>query len=279
MRQWTVSREVAFTGPAIHTGTVNTVTIRPAEADAGVVFRRTDLPGAPTIAATADNVSHTDRCTTLGQGAAQVWTVEHLMAALRGVGIDAALIDVDGPEIPIADGSAAHFVRMLQEAGPVPLDAERRVIKVETPVWVRSGDRFAVALPYDGFKVSLTFTNDHDHPVLGDLFAEFDIDTRTFCEEIADARTIGWLSEVEALQARGLALGATMEMAVVLSHDRVLTPMRYPDEPARHKILDIVGDLYLVGYVEAHIVAVRPGHSLNNRLARAIKASAHNGRA
>ena len=185
MRQWTVSREVAFTGPAIHTGTVNTVTIRPAQADSGVVFRRVDLPGAPAILATAENVSNTDRCTTLRQGPAQICTVEHLMAALRGMGIDAAVIDVDGPEIPIADGSAAHFVEMLKEAGPVPLDAQRRVIKVETPVWVRSGDRFAVALPYDGFKVSLTFTNDHHHPVLGDLYAEFDIDTRTFCEEIA----------------------------------------------------------------------------------------------
>ena len=180
---------------------------------------------------------------------------------------------MDGPEIPIADGSAAHFVQMIQEAGPVQLDAERRVIKVEEPVWVRAGDKFAVALPYDGFKVSLTFTNDHNHPVLGDQFAEFDIDRQTFCEEIADARTIGWLSEVEALQARGLALGATMEMAIVISQDQVLTPLRYPDEPVRHKILDIVGDLYLVGYLEAHVVAVRSGHELNNRLARAIHAN------
>ena len=273
MRQWTISREVAYTGPAIHTGTVNTVTIRPAEADLGIVFRRVDLPGAPTVDARAENVSRTERCTTVQQGPAQVSTIEHLMAALRGVGIDDALIDVDGPEIPIADGSAAHFVKMIQEAGPVELDAPRRIIKVEEPVWVRSDDKLALALPYDGFKVSLTFTNDHNHPVLGDQFAEFVIDQQTFCDEIADARTIGWLSEVQALQARGLALGATMEMAIVLSQDAILTPLRHPDEPVRHKILDIVGDLYLVGYLEAHIVAVRSGHEINNQLARAILAS------
>lgn len=278
MKQWTLSREVAFTGPAIHTGTVNTVTIRPAEADFGIVFRRVDLPGAPTVKAAAENVTQTDRCTTIEEGSARVSTIEHLMAALRGVGIDAALIDIDGPEVPIADGSAAHFVKMLQEVGPVPLEAQRRFIKVEEPVWVRAGDRFAVALPYDGFKVSLTFTNDHNHPVLGDQFAEFDIDQATFCEEIANARTIGWLSEVQALQARGLALGATMEMAIVISHDQILTPLRYPNEPVRHKILDIVGDLYLLGYLKAHIVAVRSGHSLNNLLARAIQDQALNGR-
>lgn len=272
MRQWTVKQEVSYTGPAIHTGTVNTVTLRPAEADTGIVFRRIDLPGGPTVQATAENVSRAERCTTLREGEADISTVEHLMAALRGVGVDDVAIDVDGPEIPIADGSAACFVEMIQEAGLVELDAPRRVVKVERPVWVRAGDKVAVALPYDGFKVSLTFTNDHNHPVLGDLFAEFDIDAQTFCKEIASARTIGWLSELEALQARGLALGATADMAVVLSDDEILTPLRYPNEPARHKILDIVGDLYLSGYLEAHIIAIRSGHQLNNQLARAIRA-------
>jgi len=272
MNQWTISREVAYTGPAIHTGTVNTVRIMPAGANAGIVFRRVDLAGAPQVKAAAHNVYRTDRCTTLRDGAAEVSTVEHLLAALRGLGIDNAVIEVDGPEIPIADGSAAHFVKMLEEAGPVELEAPRDVIRIETPIWVREGSRLAVALPYDGFKVSATFTNDHRHPVLSDQFAEFEIDPETFCDEIAAARTIGWLSEVKALQERGLALGATMDMAVVLSEDDVLTPLRYPDEPVRHKILDIIGDLYLSGYMHAHIVAVRSGHHINNQLARAIAA-------
>ena len=272
IRQRTVRQEVSYTGPAIHTGTVSTVTLRPAQGDTGILFRRIDLPGQPTVQAIAENVSRADRCTTLQQGEAVISTVEHLMAALRGIGIDDVEIDVDGPEIPIGDGSAACFVKMIQEAGIVELDAPRRVVKVERPVWVRVGDKVAVALPYDGFKVSFTFTNDHNHPVLGDLFAEFDIDSETFCEEIANARTIGWLSELEALRARGLARGATAEMAVVLSENELLTPLRYPNEPARHKILDIIGDLYLSGYLEAHIIAIRTGHKINNQLARAIRA-------
>lgn len=272
MMQWTVSREVAYTGPAIHTGTITTVTIKPAEANTGIVFRRVDLSGAPEVKAVAHHVCRTDRCTTLRQGDAEVATVEHLMAALRAFGIDNAVIDVDGPEIPIADGSAAHFVRMIQEAAPVELDAPRTVIKIDTPIWVRDGGRLVLALPYDGLKVSVTFTNDHGHPVLGDLFAEFEIDETTFQNEIASARTIGWLSEVEMLQERGLLLGATMEMAIVLSQDKILTPLRFPDEPARHKILDLIGDLYLSGYLHAHIVAIRSGHQINNRLARAIMA-------
>ena len=272
MNQWTVSREVAYTGPAIHTGTVTTIRIRPAQANTGIVFRRIDLPGCPQVKAAARHVWRTDRCTTLRDGDAEVATVEHLMAALRGFGIDNALIDVDGPEIPIADGSAAHFVDLIQEAVPVRLDAPRWVVKVDSPIWVRDGGRLALALPYDGFKVSFTFTNDHRHPVLGDLFAEFEVDAATFKEEIASARTIGWLSEVQALKERGLLLGATMDMAIVLSEDAILTPLRYPDEPVRHKILDVIGDLYLSGYVHAHIVAVRSGHQINNRLARAIEA-------
>lgn len=272
MKQRTVSREVAYTGPAIHTGTVNTVTIKPAKAGMGIVFRRIDLTGAPQVKAAAHHVCRTERCTTLRDGQAEVSTVEHLMAALRGCGIDNAVIDIDGPEVPIADGSAAHFVRMIQEALPVELEAPRTVITVDGPVWVRDGGRLAMALPHDGFKLSVLFANDHRHPVLGDLFAEFEIDEATFRDEIAAARTIGWLSEVQALQQRGLALGATMEMAIVLSEDEILTPLRYPDEPVRHKILDLIGDLYLSGYLHAHIVAVRSGHQINNRLARAIVA-------
>src|SRR5690606_1337639 len=150
--------------------------------------------------------------------------------------------------------------------------AERRLLKVKEPVWARVGGSVAVDLPYDGFKVSLTFTNDHGHPVLGDLFAEIELTPDEFRSGVASARTIGWLDEIDASKARGLVKGASMEMAVVLSETEILTPMRFPNEPARHKVLDIIGDLFLAGFVHAHIVAVRASHALNAKLAQALAA-------
>lgn len=246
------------------------MTLRPAAEGSGVVFRRIDLGPDATVPAAAEYVSRTDRCTTLARGDVEVSTVEHLLSALRGMDIDNVTIDIDGPEVPIADGSALRFVELIESAGVAIQAKERRVLTIDEPVWVRTDDSTAVAIPYDGFKVSFTFTNDHGHPVLGDLFAEVELSSTLFREEIAPARTIGWLSEVEALKARGLAQGATMDMAVVLSTEEILTPMRYPNEPARHKILDVVGDLFLAGYVCAHVIAIRSSHALNARLARAL---------
>lgn len=273
MMQRTLGREITLSGPAVHTGTHNTVRLLPADADTGVVFVRTDLEGRPSIPALASNVSRTQRCTTIGQGEAAVSTIEHLMAALRGLGVDNVIVEIDGPEVPIADGSAALFCTRIREAGVVPLDVERHVHIVREPLWVRDKDKLLVALPYDGFKVSFTFTNDHRHPSLSDFFAEFDVDVTVFQEEIAPARTIGWLAELKLLQERGLALGAQQDMAIVLSPTELLTPLRFDDEPVRHKILDVIGDLYLAGYVHAHIVAIRTGHAHNNQLARAILAA------
>jgi len=273
MRQRTLRQEVTFTGTALHTGATCSVTLRPAPAGSGIVFRRVDLAGSPEIPAVVGNVRSTDRCTTLGVGGATVATVEHLMAALRGMEIDNALVDVEGPEVPIADGSAGPFVELIERAGAVELDAPRIVTAVEKPTWVRVGNKVAVALPHDTYRVSFTFTNDHNHPVLSDLYAEFDVCQKTFVEEIAPARTIGWLSEIEKLRESGLALGATMDMAVVIGEDRVLTPMRYCNEPVRHKILDVIGDLYLIGFLRAHIVCVRSNHFMNTRLAQAIAAN------
>lgn len=270
MMQMTLAREVAYTGPAIHTGTVNTLRLRPAAADTGVRFCRVDLKGRPIVAATPRHVTRTDRCTTIGADGAEVSTVEHLLSALRALGVDNVLVEIDGPEVPIADGSALTFVRLIAEAGLTQLGVARKVVAVTEPVWVREGPRALIALPYDGLKVSFTFTNDHGHPALSDLFAEWDVEPDTYSKEIAPARTIGWLAEVQALQERGLAQGARMDMAVVLSESEILTPLRFPDEPVRHKILDVIGDLALVGHLHAHIVAIKSGHALNNRLAREI---------
>ena len=270
MRQSTLQDAVTFSGVGLHSGSKCSVTLRPAPAGTGIVFRRIDLEGSPHIPAVVENVARTDRCTTIEAGSASVSTIEHLMAALRGMEVDNALVDVDGPEVPIADGSAAPFVRLIEQAGVAALDAPRRVVAVDRPTWVRSGDKVAVALPHDGFRVSFTFTNDHKHPALSDLFAEFDVSPEVFVEEIAPARTIGWLSEVETLRKNGLALGATMDMAVVIGHDRVLTPMRFHNEPVRHKVLDLIGDLYLAGFVRAHVICVRSNHAMNTSLARKI---------
>lgn len=273
MKQRTVAREVSVEGIGIHTGEAATVRIRPAPCDFGIRFRRVDLEGEPEVPATVEHVGQTRRCTCLVNGTASVSTVEHLMAALRGLEIDNALVEIDGPEVPIVDGSALPFVEALEKAGSVEQESDRKILAVKEPVWVRSGNRFAVALPLDGFRVSFTFTNDHKHPALSDLFAEFDIEPELFRREVAPARTVGWLSEVEALKASGLVRGATMDVAVVFGPEEVLTPLRYPDEPVRHKILDLVGDLYLAGHLHAHIVAVRSAHALNYELSKAILAS------
>lgn len=271
MKQRTLRRDATLEGIGLHTGAKVRMTLRPAEADSGVRFRRTDLPGAPVIPARVEHVVQTDRCTTIGGDGARVHTIEHVMSALRGLEIDNVLIDIDGPEVPIPDGSAAEFVRLLDGAGVVEQEAARRVLAVDRPLWVRSGSKLAVALPYDGFKVSFTFTNDKSHPTLGDLFGEFELAPDGYRREIASARTIGWLSEVEALKERGLALGATMDVAVVLGETEVLTPLRFPNEPVRHKILDAIGDLYLAGFIHGHIVMIRSGHELNHKLALTLK--------
>ncbi len=270
MRERTLEKTVCFEGMALHTGTHNTVTLRPAAEGAGILFRRIDLGKDAIVPATAAHVSRTDRCTTLACDDAEVSTVEHLLSALRGLEVDNVLIDIDGPEVPIVDGSARSFAELILSAGIVTQTRERRVVTVTSPTCVSSGRSTLVAIPYDGFKVSVTFTNDHGHPVLGDLFSEVELSPTVFVDEIAPARTIGWLSEVEALKARGLAQGATMDMAVVLSKDEILTPLRYPNEPARHKALDLVGDLALAGFVHAHIIAIRSSHALNTRLAQSL---------
>lgn len=273
MNETTLTKSVRYKGMGLHTGTENTMTLNPAPEGTGVLFRRIDLGPDAFVPAMVQSVSRTDRCTTLQRDDAVISTVEHLLSALRGMEIDNVLIDIDGPEVPIADGSAQTFVDLIEQAGVQEQSRPRRVLTLEQPVWVRMQDKVAVALPHDGFRVSLSFTNDHDHPVLGDLFAEFDLEPEVFRRAIAPARTIGWLTEVEALKARGLAQGATMDMAVVLSEDEILTPMRFHNEPARHKVLDVIGDVSLAGFVQAHIIAIRSSHQLNVELARKLVAN------
>lgn len=268
--QTTISGSVSLTGPALHSGGVTTVTLHPAGPNTGILWRRTDIPGSPVIEARPDNVVNTQRCTVLGSNGTVVRTVEHIMAALRGLSIDNCIIDVDGEEPPAADGSAATYVRLLQQVGTSVSTIRRKKVFLDAPVSVQDGRSSVIALPHDRLTITCVFTNDHNHPALQDQFAEYDLEPDVFVREIAPARTIGFIKEVEQLRKAGLALGGNLDIAVVVGEESILTPLRFPDEFVRHKILDLVGDLALLGHLNAHVVAIRPSHRLNTRLAREI---------
>lgn len=270
-QQTTLARTSGFKGIGLHSGRDVSITIQPAAADTGIVFVRTDLPGAPRVKAAAANVTATMRATTLEDGAAKVFTVEHLLAAFFALGIDNCLVEITAAEPPVADGSSLPFVRMIEEAGSVELDAPYRCVDVATAQAVRFPDKFIAILPYDGLRISFTSVN--PHPLIGIQYGDFEITPATFIREIAPARTIGFMHEVEALKAQGLALGGSLENAVVYDDDKILTPLRFADELVRHKILDVLGDLALVGRVRGHVVAVKSSHALNTALAKQIAAS------
>jgi UDP-3-O-[3-hydroxymyristoyl] N-acetylglucosamine deacetylase len=269
--QTTIAQEVIYTGIGLHSGLDVTITLKPAPVDAGIVFIRADLPGRPAVRASAMQVTDTLRATTLEAGNAKVFTIEHLMAAFSGLAVDNCVVDMTSPEPPVGDGSAMPFVNLIQQAGIVTYTAERKILKVVNAQTVRVDDKFITILPYDGLRV--TFTSINSHPLLGVQFGDYEITPEIFCREIAPARTIGFMSEVEALQAHGLAKGGSLENVVVYDDKQVLTPLRFSDELVRHKILDVVGDMALAGCVEGHIIAVKSGHALNTVLARLVLAA------
>ncbi|WP_333595292.1 UDP-3-O-acyl-N-acetylglucosamine deacetylase [Anaerospora hongkongensis] len=269
--QTTVAATVTYTGIGLHSGQDVTITLKAAPVNTGIVFARVDLPGAPRVAARASNVTNAMRATTLEAGAAKVFTVEHLLAAFYAMKLDNCLVEITAVEPPVADGSSLPFIRLIQEAGIVEQAAERRLYAVTREMTIRQDDKFITILPYDGFRI--TFTSINPHPQLGVQFGDYEITPETFNRELAPARTIGFMHEVEALQAQGLALGGSLENAVVYDHEKALTPLRFPDELVRHKILDIVGDLALAGRVSGHVIAVKSSHALNTALAKEILAS------
>ncbi|VBB09268.1 udp-3-o-acyl n-acetylglucosamine deacetylase [Lucifera butyrica] len=273
MHQTTVGKRVEYTGIGLHSGKDVSIALNPAPAGTGIVFARTDLAGAPRVAARAAKVTAAMRATTLEEGAAKVFTVEHLLAALFAMEIDNCLVEIDSVEPPVADGSALPFVELIGTAGTVTLGSTREVIRIKEAHMVRQPDKFITILPYDGFRI--TFTSVNPHPLLGVQFGDFEIDRDTFIREIAPARTIGFMHEVESLQAQGLALGGSLENVVVYDDTSVLTPLRFTDELVRHKILDIIGDLSLVGPVRGHVIAVKSSHALNTALAREIVCNVH----
>jgi len=269
--QKTISTSIDYSGIALHTG--NNVKLRclPAEANSGVVFRRVDLDGRPEIKAEPRNVVSTKRCTSIGlseDSQTAIHTIEHLMAAIWASGIDNIIIELDNAETPVGDGSALPFIKLIEEAGIVELKTPRVVKKIKKPLNAKKDDMYLVVLPYDGFKISYTLV--YDHPVIGTQFYEYDKDSNKFIEEIAPARTFGFEKEVEALHRRGLALGGSLENAILVADDKTVNPLRFSDEFVRHKILDITGDMFLNGYISGHIIAVRSGHYLHVELAKKI---------
>lgn len=268
MQQTTIMRTVTYTGIGLHSGQNVTIAIHPAPVDTGIVFVRTDLPGQPQVAAVAGNVTNAMRATTLENGHAKVFTVEHLLAAFSALEIDNCLVEINSVEPPVADGSSLPFIRLIEEAGTTQQEALRKIVYVTEAQTVRVADKFITILPYDGFRI--TFTSINPHPMLGVQFGDYEITRETFIKEIAPARTIGFMHEVEALQAQGLALGGSLENAVVYDDEKVLTPLRFTDELVRHKILDIIGDLALAGCIKGHVIAVKSSHAINTALAKKI---------
>jgi UDP-3-O-[3-hydroxymyristoyl] N-acetylglucosamine deacetylase len=277
LKQRTLKTTIRTTGVGLHTGARVELVLRPAPPDTGVVFHRVDLGRPVDLPAAATLVGDTRLSSTLKVGDVSVSTVEHVMSALAGLGIDNLHIDVAGPEIPIMDGSAGPFVFLLQSAGIVEQDAPKRFLRVTAPVEVRDGDKWARFDPHHGFK--LDFTIDFPHPVFGSENRHVIIDfaDHSYIKEVARARTFGFMQDVEAMRSMGLALGGSLQNAVVLDETRVLNTegLRYENEFVKHKVLDAIGDLYLLGHpLIGQYTAYKSGHALNNALARALLARA-----
>lgn len=273
IRQRTLKNTIRATGVGLHTGKKIFLTLRPAAVDTGIVFRRVDLDEPVEIKADPNNVGDTQLSTTLHKGDVKVSTVEHLLSALAGLGIDNAYIDLSAPEVPIMDGSSGPFVFLIQSAGIVAQNAPKRFIRILEPVVVSDGDKWARFDPYNGFKVS--FAIQFDHPLFKSLSqqAEIDFSTTSFVKEISRARTFGFMRDIEQLRQRNLALGGSLDNAIVVDDYRVLNEdgLRYEDEFVKHKILDAIGDLYLLGHsLIGAFSGYKSGHALNNQLLRKL---------
>jgi UDP-3-O-[3-hydroxymyristoyl] N-acetylglucosamine deacetylase/3-hydroxyacyl-[acyl-carrier-protein] dehydratase len=268
--QRTIRKERAIQGKSLHTGEEVTLAIKPASLNTGFLFRRTDLYGKPEIKPAAENISDLVRSTTITNGNAKVHTIEHVLSALVGCGIDNAEIELNASEPPIMDGSSRPFVNLIMEAEPMDQEEERQFIEITEPVSVTSGNRSIIALPHDGFRVTCTSADDRG---IHTQHLSIDIDPESYVAQIAPARTFTIYEEIEELLKIGKIQGGSLDSAIVIKGDKVLSkePLRFEDEFVRHKILDIVGDFSLLGKrLKAHIIAVRPGHSLNSQLVAKI---------
>lgn len=275
IRQRTLKNVIRATGVGLHTGEKIYLTLRPAAPDTGIVFRRVDIAPPMEIKATPTNVGDTRLSTTLTEGKVRISTVEHLLSALAGLGIDNAYVEVSAAEVPIMDGSAGPFVFLIQSAGVEEQNRPKRFIRIKRRVAVEEAGKYAIFEPFDGFKVE--FSIDFDHPAFASRAqtATVDFSTTSFVKEVSRARTFGFLRDIEALRQQNLALGGSLDNAVVVDDYRVLNDegLRYEDEFVRHKILDAIGDLYLLGHsLIGCFRGHKSGHALNNRLLRTLMA-------
>ncbi len=276
LKQRTLKNSIRATGIGLHTGDKVFMTLRPAPANTGIVFRRVDLDPPADIPAHALKVGQTTLGTTVQEGAAKVSTVEHLMSAFAGLGIDNAFVDLSAAEVPIMDGSAGPFVFLLQSAGIAEQEAAKKFLRIIETVRVEEDDKWAELAPHDGFR--LDFEIEFDHPVFKrhSQTAEMDFSTTTYLKEVSRARTFGFMRDLEMMRSRNLALGGTMDNAIVLDDYRVLNEdgLRYEDEFVKHKMLDAIGDLYLAGHtLVGAFRAFKSGHGLNNALLRKLLAT------
>lgn len=268
LHQKTLKKEIQYKGAGLHSGAPVTMVFKPAPENTGIVFVRTDLEGHPSVKADIDNVTNTMRQTTLECGDAKVFTVEHVMAAMNAMNVDNCYIEMDSPEPPVADGASHVFVGLIKQVGLVEQEAERYIHRVQKVHSIYDGDRFITLLPYDGLRI--TFTSINSHPMLGTQYADFEITPESFEREISPARTIGFLKELEQLREMGLAKGGNLENALVYDDTKCLSVPKFDNELVRHKMLDILGDLYLVGPIKGHIIAVKSSHELNSKLSHSL---------
>jgi len=273
IKQRTLKNAIHAKGVGLHSGEKVYFALKPAPVDTGIIFRRTDLGADAVIAAKPENVGETLLCTTLVNGDVKVSTVEHLMSALAGLGIDNCCVELSSPEVPIMDGSAGPFVFLIQSAGIEEQAAAKKFIRIKQPVSVQEDEKKASFLPFDGFKI--TFEIDFDHPVFEDRIQEtvVDFSSSSFIREVSRARTFGFMQDIEKLRSMNLALGGSVHNAVVVDEFKVLNEggLRYEDEFVKHKVLDAIGDLYIAGYsLIGEFRAFKSGHGLNNRLLRTL---------
>lgn len=273
IKQRTLKNTIRATGVGLHTGSKIYLTLHPAPADSGINFRRVDLDEQVVIKATPENVGETRLSTTLVKGNTKISTIEHLLSALAGLGIDNALIDVSAAEIPIMDGSASPFVFLLESAGIQEQDSVKHFIKIKRPIKVSDGDKWATFTTFNGFKVN--FTIDFEHPAFKDKLktATMNFSSTSFVKEVSRARTFGFIKDIEMLRENNLALGGSLNNAIVIDEHKVINEdgLRYADEFVKHKILDAIGDLYLLGYsLIGEYSGYKSGHGLNNSLLRTL---------
>ncbi len=272
-KQRTLKTEISYTGIGLHSGREVHATLKPAPEDTGIVFVRTDLPGAPQIHAKAENVTSTLRATTVEEDGHKVFTIEHLMSAFHAHRIDNAYVELDSEESPVADGASLVFFELMAKAGIVEQAKDRKEIVIDKVYRIddEKTGRFVMVLPYDGFRVSFTSLN--PHKLIGVQYEDFHIDEAVYHKEIAPARTIAYEKEIQALREMGLGLGGSLENVIVYNDEGWLNPLHFEDELVRHKILDVIGDLRLAGIIRGHVIAAASGHALNTQLAKEIAAA------